>query len=203
MELTNKEKVRIQKIEDIDFSSSSYGKSSSSRAYYKACDPRPVNMQKTNKGKLEEFTLQLQNLQSPCGFLHLLSQPTEDMTTAHLLPLTPHSVQARIRNKIFQSTLPPTWEVIQNYGREFTEGITISAAEKVAIENKTRLQASAVRWHEEWLNRLTASNFGCVMKHKSAFDKLAMDILFTKAPAVPSIKWGRGHENIAFDEYER
>ena len=63
------------------------------------------------------------------------------MTTAHSLPLTPRSVQARIRNKIFQSTLPPTWDVIQNYGRKFIEGITPSAAEKVAIENKTRLQS--------------------------------------------------------------
>ena len=35
-------------------------------------DPRPVNMQKTSKSELEEFTLQLQSLQSPCGFLHLL-----------------------------------------------------------------------------------------------------------------------------------
>ena len=128
-------------------------------------------------------------MQSPCGFLHLLSQSTEDMTTTHSLPLTLRSVQARIRNKIFQSTLPPTWDVIQNYCREFIEGITASAAEKVAIENKTQLQASAVRWHEEWLNRLTASNFGHVMKRKSAFGKLSMDILFSKVPAVPSIKW--------------
>ena len=109
----------------------------------------------------------------------------------------------RIRNKIFQSILPPTWEVIQSYGREFIEGITPSAAEKVAIENKTRLQASAVRWHEESLNRLTASNFGRVMKRRSAFDKLAMDVLLAKVPAVPSIKWGSDHENAAFNEYER
>ena len=136
--------------------------------------------------------------------MHLLSQPTDGKTTAHLLPLTPRSVQARICNKIFQSTLPLTWEVIQNYGREFIEGITPSAAEKMAIENKTQLQVSAVRWHEEWLNRLTASNFGRVMKRKSAFDKLAMDIIFTKGLAgVPSIKWGRDHENTAFKEYEK
>ena len=198
-----KKRLESKKIEDIDFSSSCYGKSSSSRTYYEASDPRPVNMQKTSKSELEEFTLHLQSLQSPCGFLHLLSQSTEDMTPAHLLPLTPCSVQARIRNKIFQSTLPPTWEVIQNYGREFIEGIMPSAAEKVAIENKTRLQASAVRWHEEWLNTLTASNCGRVMKRKLAFDKLSMDILFSKVPAIPSIKWGSDHENTAFNEYER
>ena len=186
-----KKRLESKKIEDIDFSSSCYGKSSCSRTYYKACDPRPVSMQKISKNELEEFTLKLQSLQSPCGFLHLLSQPTEGMTTADFLPLTPRSVQARIHNKIFQSILPPTWEVIQNYGREFIEGITSSAAEKVAIENKTLLQASAVRWHEERLNRLTASNFGRVMKCRSAFDKLAMDVLFAKVPAVPSIKWGK------------
>ena len=96
-----KKRLESKKIEDIDFSSSCYGKSSCSGTYYKACDPRPVSMQKTSKNELEEFTLQLQSSQSPCGFLHLLSQPTEGMTTAHFLPLTPRSVQARIRNKIF------------------------------------------------------------------------------------------------------
>lgn len=199
-----KKRLDSKKVEDIEFSSSCYGKTKSKRTFYKACDPRPVNMQKTSKSELEEFTLQLETLQPPCGFLHLLSQPSKDITTTHLLPLTPRSVQARVRAMLFQSTLPPTWEVIQNYGKEFITGITPSAEEKAVVENKTRLQASALRWHEERFSRLTASNFGSVMIRKSSFDKLARDILFKKVPSeVTSIKWGRDNENTAFKEYEK
>ena len=106
--------------------------------------------------------------------MHLLSQPSKDISTARLLPLTPRSVQARICAKLFQGTLPPTWEIIQNYGKEFITGITPSAEGKAAVENKTRLQASAVRWHEERFSRLTASNFGSVMMRKSSFEKLGL-----------------------------
>jgi len=162
-------------------------------------------MQKTTKTELEEFTQQLNTLPTSCRFLHLLSQPSEaePATHAHLLPLTPRSIQARVRHKLSQVVLPPTWEVIQEYGKEFIRSITPSDEEKVAIEEKTRLQSYSVRWHEERLNRLTASNFGRVIVHKSGFDKLVRDILFTSVPAgVPSIKWGRDHEAEAFREYE-
>ena len=60
-----------------------------------------------------------------------------------------------------------------------------------------------MRWHEERLYRLTASNFGQVIACKSGFDKLANDILFVTVPAgVPSIKWGRDYKAEGFGEYE-
>ena len=40
---------------------------------------------------------------------------------------------------------------------EFIKGITPTANEKKVIEEKTRLQASSARWHEERHCRLTAS----------------------------------------------
>ena len=162
-------------------------------------------MQKTTKTELEELTEQLNTLITSCGFLHLLSQPHEAGLAkgAHSLPLTPRSIQARVRHRLFQGILPQTWEFIQECGKEFIMGITPSDAEKSSIEEKTHLQSCSVRWHEEQLNRLTASNFGQVGICKSGFDKLAQYILFVTVPAgVPSIKWGRDHEAEAFREYE-
>ena len=76
----------------------------------------------------------------------------------HSLPLTPRSIQARVSHKLFQCVPPPTWDIIQEHGKEFITGKTPSDVEKAAIEEKTHLKSSCVRWHEEQLNRLTASN---------------------------------------------
>ena len=161
-------------------------------------------MRKTSKTDLEEFVQQLENLPTS-GFLHLFSQSVLRVDKPkHLLPLTPRSIQARVCHKVFQSPLPPTLETIQKLGEEFVAAIKPTAEEKTAIEEKTRLQANAVRWHEERFCRLTASNFGNLMLRRSGFDKLAKDILFTKVPSgVPSIKWGHDHEPVAFQEYEK
>ena len=86
---------------------------------------------------------------------------------------------------------------------EFIKGITPTVDEKKVIEEKTRLQAFSARWNEERHCRLTASSFGQVILHKSGFQKLAKTILYTKIPAsVPSIKWGRDNESLAFLEYK-
>ena len=118
-------------------------------------------MQKTTKIELEEFVQQLNMSAMPCGFLHLLSQSSEaeSATSTHSLPLTPRSIQARVSHKLFQCVLPPTWNIIQEYGKEFIAGITPSDVEKAVIEEKACLQSSCVRWHEEQLNRLIASIF--------------------------------------------
>ena len=77
----------------------------------------------------------------PCGFLHLLSQPSkvELAESTHSLPLTPRSIQERMSHKLFRGVLPPTWDVIQEHGQDFIAGIPPSNAEKAVIEEKTRL----------------------------------------------------------------
>ena len=109
-------------------------------------------------------------------------------------------MQACVHHKIYLSPLPPTVQTIQKLGEEFVAALKPTTDEMTAIEEKTRLQANAVRWHEEKYCRLTASNFGKVVLRKSEFDKLAKDILFTR---VPSIKWGIDHEPVAFQKYEK
>ena len=68
----------------------------------------------------------------------------------------------------------------------------------------TRRQASCKRRKEERYLRLSVSNFGWVMLHVSKPNhiKLAEEILHSKlADTIPSLKWGRIHENDAFTEY--
>ena len=77
-----------------------------------------------------------------------------------------------------------------------------SDEQRKAVERKTRRQGSCLRWREEHHLRLTASNFGKVVLRKSNFPKLAEEITFSSIPdTIPSIRWGRMHENDAFAQY--
>ena len=183
-----KRRLESKIVEDITFSSLLYGKTANSRFHYKSYDPRPPKMRKTAKTDLEEFTQQLKDLSTSCGFLHLLSQPASQVDKPkHLLPLTPISIQARVHHKVFQGSLPPTLETIQKLGEEFVAALKPTVEEKTTIEEKTRLQANAVRWHEERFCRLTASNFGKVVLRRSGFDKLAQDINFCLQKSLPEV----------------
>ena len=65
------------------------------------------------------------------------------------------------------------------------------------------MQANCVRWHEERYCRLTASNFGAVVKRRSAHTNLATTLLSNKvlSSTIWAIKWGRDHEQIALAQY--
>ena len=198
-----KRRLDSKKVEEISFSSLSFGKEGPIRIHHKSYDPRPPSMRNTTQLDLDELVEELESLPVSSGFVHLLKKPSALDKSNSALPLIPRSIQARIQHKIMQGSLPPTLATIKSYGVEFIEGITPTAVEKKAIEEKTHLQASSARWHEERHCRLTASSFGQVILRKSGFQKLAETILYTKVPAsVPSIKWGRDNESTAFSEYK-
>ena len=126
----------------------------------------------------------------------------EQMCTSMLqLPLlvtVPRSVQCRVRDKLFKMPLPPTYEVLQELGKEFIDAITPNSEQRTNIEKKTCTQAICARWHEERFCRLTASKFGAVIKHKSNHQKLAYSLLENKVlSTVQAIRWGREHETVA------
>lgn len=198
-----KRRLDSKTVEDISFTTMQYDKQSNTRVHHKSYDPRPPSLRRTTQLDLDEFLEQLESLQVASGFVHLLKQPSSSDAPNAVLPLLPRSVQTRIQHKVMQNPLPPTLEIIKDHGMEFIEGITPTADEKKAIEEKTRLQSSAVRWHEERYCRLTASNFGRVYSCRSGFEKLAKTILFVKVPAgVASNQWGRDHEATAHQEYQ-
>ena len=57
-------------------------------------------------------------------------------------------------------------------------------------------------WHEERYCRLTASNFGAVVRCRSAHVNLAKSLLSGKVLSnVRALKWDRYYDNIAFSQY--
>lgn len=98
--------------------------------------------------------------------------------------------------------LPPSSNVLQELGEEFIGDITATNQQKCDTEKATCLQANCIYWHEERYCRLIASNFGAVVKCKSAHTELANSILSSKVLSnIQAVKWGRDHEQIAFDQY--
>ena len=87
--------------------------------------------------------------------------------------------------------MPPSLECLQEFGKSFISGITLTDMQREMIEKKTRLQSNCVRWHEERFCRLTASNFGKIIKRKSEFENLAQELLSNKKLSdLPALKWG-------------
>ena len=198
-----KRRLDSKMIEDICFRNDKYG-FEPKRSSMEIFDPRPSLLQRTTKADIEEFTDSLNSLEVPCGFTHLLSRPTDTLgNNEGMLPLIPRSVKAKICNQIMQLSLPPSFECVQEFGQPFIHGITINDSQRQLIEKKTCLQGECVRWHEERCCRLTASNFGRVVKRKSEFHNLALKLLSTKNLSnIPAIKCGKDHELEAYQKYK-
>ena len=162
-------------------------------------DPQSEALQITTDKEIKSLVDNLKQCTTSCGLLDLL---TKSDSARAKLPPTPRSIQWKVRNEIIKSPLPPNIDTIQSFGKTFMQGITPSSAEQKAIEEVTHRQAASKRWAEERHCRLTASNFGRVLMRRSNHSKLAHDILFTKPLInVPSIQWGRQHEEDAFVKY--
>jgi len=104
-----------------------YAQKAKRRCKRKVYDPRPLAIRKTTNDDLDEFRIGVQELPAACGFLHILCGPTDETLPVHpdiSLPLTPRSVQCRIKNELFKMPLPPSFEVLEELGRQFIKGIT-------------------------------------------------------------------------------
>ena len=201
-----KRRLDPKKADEISFRIPvpSYAEKEKKRSERKAYDPRPLTMRNTMQAELEEFRDELKELPNGTGFSQLLHMPCDTSPTeiTSQLPLIPRSVQCRMKAKLSSTPLPPSFHVLQELGQEFIDGITPNSQQKSEIEKATRMQANCVRWHEERYCRLTASNFGAVVKRRSAHTNLATSILSSKMLLhVRAIKWGRDHEQIALAQY--
>ena len=205
-----KRKLDPKKAEDISFNCPvpSHLEKAKKRREKKGYDPRPLTIQKTTAGDLEELRVNLEQMPTVSCFLHLLREPTlvrdDSSDDAHSsLPFIPKSVQCRIKGKVSKMPLPPVLSTLEDLGEEFIELLTPTEEQRVEVEKKTRLQAECQRWHEECYCRLTASRFGSVMNHRSTHNVLAKNIVDgQKIPeTVRAIKWGRDHEPVAFEQF--
>ena len=197
-----KKRLDSKMVENISFRNEKFN-AEPKRNVGEIFDPRPSALRRTTTAEIEELNDSLQCLSTTCGFVHLLSKPSEVPNSEQdTLPLIPRSVKAKINHQILKVALPPSFECLQEFGICFIAEITPTDLQRELIERKTRLQANCVRWHEERFCRLTASNFGKVVQRKSEFQKLALELLSNKTLLnVPSLKWGREHENDAYEIY--
>ena len=201
-----KRRLNPKKADEISFKTlvPSYAEKEKKRSERKAYDPRPLIMRNTSQTKLEEFTDELKELPNGTGFSHLLHEPcdTSPTKTTSPLPLIPRSVQCRMKLKLYSMPLPPSLQVLQEVGQEFIDTITPNSQQRSEIEKATRMQANCVRWYEERHCRLTASNFGAVVKRRSAYTNLATSLLSRRVlSTVRALKWGRDHKKIALAQY--
>ena len=184
-----KRRLDSVKAEEISFKSTmpSYAEKENKRSERKAYDPRPLCMRSTSTSELEEFRERVKELPNGTGFLHLLHKSSHAISTEAVstLPLTPQSVQCCLKHKLYSMPLPPSLSVLQELGEEFLSDITPNNQQKCDTEKATCLQANCVHWHEEHYCRLTASNFGAVVKRKSAHATLANSILSSKVLSCP------------------
>ena len=81
----------------------------------------------------------------------------------------------------------------------YQRNINIPHSEVVKIEQNTRKQAESQLWYQQRRLRLTASNFGRVVKRrtKTPIANLIKHLLYRKALDVASLRWGRTHEEDA------
>ena len=166
-------------------------------------DPRPAESQLTTEAEITDFLHDLESLNISCGFLNLMVVTESSDDPSSKFPLTPRSAQMKINADITKECpLPPTYETVSSYFDKFVMMITPTNDQQRTVEENTRRQGGCKRWKEERYLRLTASNFGRVMLRQSNHTKLAEEILHSKLPdTIPSLKWGRTHENEAFTEY--
>ena len=198
-----KRRLDSKMVEDISFRNEKFNVESK-RNPTDLFDPRPSALKKTTEADIEELKDSLQCLPGTCGFIHLLSKPEVTNNEQDILPPIPRNVKARINHQILQGSMPPSLECLQEFGKSFISGITLTDMQREMIEKKTRLQSNCVRWHEERFCRLTASNFGKIIKRKSEFENLAQELLSNKKLSdLPALKWGREHENDAYESYEQ
>ena len=198
-----KRRLDSKMVEDISFRNEKFNVESK-RNPTELYDPRPAELRKTTEVDIQELKDSLQCLSMTSGFVHLLSKPSEASNNEQdtTLPLIPRSVKAKIKYQILKVPLPPSFECLQEFGKLFISEITPTDLQREIIEKKTKLQSDCVRWHEERYCRLTASNFGKIVKRKSEFLNLALELLSSKKLLdVPALKWGKEHENDAYESY--
>ena len=200
-----KRRLDSQPVNEISFKVEHYY-CKPTRQSKELADPRPLELQKTTDEEKKAFIDNLKKLEISCGFLDLMTVAesyTVNDDTSPMFPLTPRSAQCKIKAQLLQEcSLPPTFETLLAYGKKFIDMITQDDNQQKNVEKSTRRQSACKRWREERYLRLTASNFGRVLLRKSNYTKLAEEILYSKLPeSVPSLKWGKVHEDQAFTQY--
>lgn len=89
--------------------------------------------------------------------------------------------------------------------RAFLNSLKYSPEQVIAVERATTKQRESKRWQEERQFRITASNFGLVIKRQRNHPSLAKQVLYKRptGSGVASLMWGQQHESDALEAYRK
>ena len=80
--------------------------------------------------------------------------------------------------------------------------LVISPTQRNAIEYRTCGQSENSLWHDHHWGRLTASNFGSIVRRVKPAGPLVAHLLYEKVPCrIAALVWGRDHEKEACAAY--
>ena len=121
------------------------------------------------------------------------------------LPPMPSTHQARESALLASQAQPPSLEQVINSCERLMKSLTYTQEEVRAVEQATKTQRDCERWHEERKLRITASNFGLVVKRKRSHASLAQQLLYKRChgSGVAALVWGQQHEKDALVAYKQ
>lgn len=79
--------------------------------------------------------------------------------------------------------------------------ISMTKDQCIQVEQNTRDQADCPAWFEARRNKLTASNFGLIIKRKKVTEKFLDTILHPKEFSSAATSYGKNHEKKAIQKY--
>lgn len=99
----------------------------------------------------------------------------------------------------FLQSLPQNYTNLFDQRNAFRTMFSMSTDERKAVEVET--QTDVEKWKAERTGRITASNFGKILKFKNSPDSILLDILFSKDISTETIAWGKTMEKIAMNKF--
>ena len=150
-------------------------------------DPRPAEYHNTAKDLLQDF---LGKVKGKGLGVSLLLDPDLRANlsgTSSLQPELPSKAELQYRVK------------------EFKKSLELPPEKTCEIEQNTRDQHNSPLWFSVRRYRVTASYFGAIYCRRSDTppQALVLQILGTKQVTAPALEWGKAHEEVALQQYER
>ena len=81
--------------------------------------------------------------------------------------------------------------------------ITMTVDQCIQLEENTREQSSSPLWAAERKNRLTASNFGTILKRKKISETFVNSVITPKAFTSIPTNYGENNEKVAISKYTK
>ncbi|XP_065182559.1 uncharacterized protein LOC135813389 [Sycon ciliatum] len=198
-----------RRVSDMEFAKPVFNhtpKSTSSRASF---DPRAATAPKDSAPEERQrlFDL-LSSCSQPANILDTLrpcstspAQTTTCSTGSTDCRSVPELVQLMKESRTYRSTFRPDGSVVVAWCDMFMRHMQVSRQQRHALEYRTRGQAGNRQWKMQRYGRLTASNFGVIVKCKSAHPSLVKRLLSQSVINSPALSWGREHEDEAVRIY--